>query len=54
MGSQPAGGGQAVGGGTVLLATGKVFVLNATGWAVGVLKIGTDAGVSVGVGKTGT
>lgn len=50
MGIQPAGGGQEVGGGTVALGGGSVLVLKTTGWAVGELKIGTTAGVLVGVG----
>lgn len=51
---QPAGGGQAVGGGIVAVGIGRVFVKTTTGWAVGELKIGTNASVSVGVGMTGT
>jgi len=51
---QPAGGGQDVGGGTVLLGAGRVFVINTTGREVGELKMGTDTGVSVGVGISGT
>jgi len=43
-----------VGGGTVLLGTGRVFVISTAGWEVGELKMGTDAGVSVGVGISGT
>ena len=43
-----------MGGRTVSLGTGRVFVFSTTGWAVGELNMGTDAGVSVGVGISGT
>jgi hypothetical protein len=50
MATQPVGGGQVVGGGTVALGMNRVCVGRMMGWAVGELKIATGTGVSVGVG----
>jgi hypothetical protein len=50
MGTQPVGGGQVVGGGTVALGMNRVCVGRTIGWGVGELKTGTGADVSVGVG----
>jgi len=46
-GTQPAGGGQVVGGGTVALGMKRVCVGRTMGWAVGVLKAKTGARVGV-------
>lgn len=47
---QPVGGGQEVGGGTVVLGASGVSVARMIGWGVGVSKTGSGACVSVGVG----
>ena len=48
--THPVGGGQVVGGGTVALEMRRVWVGRRIGWAVGELKTGASADVSVGVG----